>query len=245
MRAGLRRLIALHLGADLRRLRKGLPGLDRLRLQYAKAPKLRTGDDKADKDEDIADELTALILDRTFVIGQPPLRDQAGFLERLDMQRPRLASVANEVCALAGDILARYQGLRRRLSSTTQINWIGSVQDIQAQLDRLVFRGFLQTVPYEHLQDYPRYLRAVEYRLERLGHAAAKDQQWMREMADLQQRWSERHAAARAAGRHDPRLEEIRWMLEELRVSLFAQQLGTAYPVSVKRIQTRWRDLGL
>ena len=251
MRAGLRRLIALHLGADLRRLRKGLPGLDRLRLQYAKAPKRRTGDDKADKadkagkDEDIADELTALILDLTFVIGQPPLRDQAAFLERLDTQRPRLASVANEVCALANDILARYQGLRRRLSSTTQINWIGSVQDIQAQLDRLVFRGFMQTVPYEHLQDYPRYLHAVEYRLERLGHAAAKDQQWMREMAELQRRWSERHAAARAAGRHDPRLEEIRWMLEELRVSLFAQQLGTAYPVSVKRIQTRWRDLGL
>ena len=67
----------------------------------------------------------------------------------------------------------------------------------------------------------------------------------MREMAPLQQKWQERAAAAREAGRRDPRLEEIRWMLEELRVSLFAQQIGTAYPVSVKRIEARWKELGL
>ena len=78
-----------------------------------------------------------------------------------------------------------------------------------------------------------------------LAHAAGKDQQWMLEMAPLQKKWRERAAAAREAGRRDLRLEEIRWMLEELRVSLFAQQLGTAYPVSVKRIETRWRELGL
>jgi ATP-dependent helicase HrpA len=64
-------------------------------------------------------------------------------------------------------------------------------------------------------------------------------------MGPLQKKWRERCAAAREAGRRNPRLEEIRWMLEELRVSLFAQQLGTAYPVSVKRIETRWRELGL
>jgi ATP-dependent helicase HrpA len=67
----------------------------------------------------------------------------------------------------------------------------------------------------------------------------------MSEMAPLLSKWSERTAAARAAGRRDPRLDEVRWMLEELRVSLFAQQLGTAYPVSVKRIEARWRELGL
>jgi ATP-dependent helicase HrpA len=67
----------------------------------------------------------------------------------------------------------------------------------------------------------------------------------MAEMAEIQSRWRERVRAAEAAGRQDPRLEEIRWMLEELRVSIFAQQIGTAHPISVKRIQTRWRELGL
>jgi ATP-dependent helicase HrpA len=67
----------------------------------------------------------------------------------------------------------------------------------------------------------------------------------MEEMAPLLRKWKDRLRATREAGRRDPRLAEIRWMLEELRVSLFAQQLGTAYPVSVKRIEARWAELGL
>jgi ATP-dependent helicase HrpA len=85
----------------------------------------------------------------------------------------------------------------------------------------------------------------MEQRLERLAHAPSRDQQWLREMAELQTRWRERADAATAAGRDDPRLEEIHWLIEELRVALFAQQLGTPAPVSVKRIQARWRELGL
>ena len=119
------------------------------------------------------------------------------------------------------------------------------MQDVRDQLDGLVFRGFLGQVPYERLKDYPRYLRAREQRLDRLFHAAARDRERMAEAALPARRWAERAAAMRAAGRRDPRLEEIRWMIEELRVSLFAQQLGTAYPVSVKRIEGRWKELGL
>jgi ATP-dependent helicase HrpA len=152
---------------------------------------------------------------------------------------------AQEVCALATQILDAYQTLRQRLAAITQVNWLPSVADIRAQLDRLVYRGFLQSVPYVHLKDYPRYLRAMGERTERLLHAAARDRERMVELAPLESRWKERQSAAASAGRRDPRLDEIRWMLEELRVSLFAQQLGTAYPVSVKRIEVRWRELGL
>ena len=153
--------------------------------------------------------------------------------------------VARDVCSLAERILTWYQAIRRRLSDITQINWMTSVMDMTQHLDSLVFRGFLQRVPYRHLKDYPRFLKALDSRAEKLSHAAGKDQQRMREMAALQKKWCERSAAAREAGRHDARLEEIRWMLEELRISLFAQQVGTAYPVSVKRIEGRWRELGL
>jgi ATP-dependent helicase HrpA len=243
MRAGLRRLLMLHLGPDLRSLRRSLPGLDRMRLQYAKAPKPQG---EADSDfPDLADELLALILDLTFLEDRPPIRDRETFAERLEKNRPRLMSRANEVCRLAERILSRYQAIRKRIAGITQSNWMPSLLDMREHLDSLVFRGFLQQIPYEHLQDYPRFLKGLEVRAEKLAHAAGKDQQWMRELAPLQKKWRERSAAAREAGRSDPRLEEIRWVLEELRVSLFAQQLGTAYPVSAKRIETRWRELGL
>jgi ATP-dependent helicase HrpA len=252
MRGGLRRLFMLHLGADLRTLKKGLPGLDRMRLQYAKAPRPAAGEGatgivvrEGGREPDLADELIALILDLTFVEGLDPIRGQAAFEQRLAGRRGRLMSVAREVCALATQILDAYQTLRQRLAAIAQVTWLASVADMRTQLDRLVYRGFLQAVPYAHLKDYPRYLRAMAERIERLLHAAARDRERMAELAPLELRWRERQSAAASAGRRDPRLDEIRWMLEELRVSLFAQQLGTAYPVSVKRIESRWRELGL
>jgi ATP-dependent helicase HrpA len=255
MRAGLRRLIMLTLGQDMRYLQRNLPGLDRMRLQYAKAPEPpseaptgaweRKGGGKTGAPQDLADELTALIVDLTFTEGQPPIRDQAAFEARLTACKGRLMPTANEVCDLASRILDAYQGLRKRLAGITQINWMPSVLDLRAQLDALVFRGFLQQVPFARLKEYPRYLRAAEQRTEKLFHAAGRDQQRLAELKPLLEQLAERQAAARAAERDDPRLDEIRWMLEELRVSLFAQQLGTAYPVSVKRVQARWRELGL
>jgi ATP-dependent helicase HrpA len=256
-RAGIRRLIMLSLAPDLRYLRRNLSGLDRMRLQYAKAPVPagERGNDhsralgerggRAAKPLDLADELIALAIDLTFTEGQPPIRDQASFEQRLAASKGHLIETANRVCALAVEILDGYQRLRRRLAGITQVNWMASVLDLQAQLDGLIFRGFLQQVPYGQLKHYPRYLKAADQRAEKLAHAAGRDQERLRELEPLLERWRERHALATREGRHDPRLTEIRWMLEELRVSLFAQQLGTAYPVSIKRIERRWRELGL
>ena len=74
---------------------------------------------------------------------------------------------------------------------------------------------------------------------------AARDQQRLAELAGLDRQWRERHRELAGRGQHDLRLDEIRWLLEELRVSLFAQELKTAYPVSLKRIDRRWKELGL
>ena len=253
-RAGLRRLFALALGPLLRPIRQALQDLDRLRLQYAKAPpgpetptpSARAGESATSaRPPDLADELMALILDRAFLDERPPIRRQADFAARLAAGQERLQDTAAEVARLAGEVLAAYQGLRRRLAAVTQVNWQPTVTDIRAQLDALVFRGFLQQVPYAQLRHYPRYLKAAEQRLGKLAHAAARDREQMTAMAEQLARWRERTAAARATGRDDPRLEEIRWLLEELRVSFFAQSLGTACPVSLKRIEARWRELGL
>jgi ATP-dependent helicase HrpA len=291
-RDGLRRLLMLHLSAELRQLRKQLTDLERMRLLYAKAPVVSSNPNRpisnppnppfskggfdvsfskdgfsssppfekggqggilptvggraiSNAGKDLSDDLLALIFDLTFTEDRPPLRTQADFEQRLTERKTQLLPTTTEVCKLIGGILATYHALRKQLAASTQSNWLPSVLDLRAQLDGLIFRGFLLRIPFGQLKHYPRYLKAMEQRLERLAHAPSRDQQWLREMAELQTRWRERMDAATAAGRDDPRLEEIRWLIEELRVALFAQQLGTVGTVSVKRIQARWRELGL
>ena len=134
---------------------------------------------------------------------------------------------------------------RAELASITQPNWKASVEDMRHQLDRLVFKGFVHDIDWEHLQQLPRYLKGIAVRIDKLRSAAARDQQQMLEIDPLVAAWTDRQREAERRGVVDERLEEIRWLLEELRVSLFAQQLGTPTPVSVKRIEARWRELGL
>jgi len=237
--AGLRRLIMLKLARDIRYLRKNLPNLAQMRLQYAKAA---AGGGEAG---DLADQLVALIVDLTFLVDRPDIRCRAAFEERITQRKGELMGQANAACGRVAEILAAYQQVRKRLAGITQINWLTSLNDMREQLDGLVYQGFLQQVPYAHLADYPRYLRALATRIDKLGHAAARDRQLLTELRPLYEEWRARQQQVQARGQSDPRLEEIRWMLEEWRVSLFAQQLGTAYPVSAKRIRARWRELGL
>jgi len=237
--AGLRRLIMLKLAKEIRYLRKNLPGLAQMKLQYAKA----AAADKAAGD--LADQLVALIVDLTFLVDRPEIRSQAAFAERVESCKGELMNQANQACQLAAEVLAAYQQVRKRLAGITQINWLASLNDMREQLDGLVYQGFLQQVPYDQLRQYPRYLKALASRIDKLAHAATRDQQQLNELRPLYDDWQARDAQVRAKGQADPRLDEIRWMLEEWRVSLFAQELKTAYPVSAKRIKKRWQELGL
>jgi len=236
--AGLRRLIMLSLAKEIRYLRKNLPGLAQMKLQYAKA----AGDKTAG---DLADQLVALIVDLTFLVDRPEIRTQTAFVERVESCKGELMIQANQACRLAGEVLSAYQQVRKRLAGITQINWLASLNDMREQLDGLVYQGFLQQVPYQQLSQYPRYLKALASRVDKLAHSATRDQQQLNELRPLYDAWHARAEQVRAKGQADPRLDEIRWMLEEWRVSLFAQELKTAYPVSAKRIKKRWQELGL
>lgn len=243
-RAGLRRLFMLAMPKDMRQLRKQLPGLQQMRLQYTKAAKPSISAN-AKRKPDLEAQLLALIIDRTFLLDHPDIRDREHFEERLQQHRGEMFSRGDEVCTLAGEILQLYQQRRKTLSGITQINWLASTQDMQGQLDRLVYQGFLQQIPWQQLQQYPRYLQALGLRLEKLRTSATRDQQRLRELQAVHDDWLQRWRVANEKAVVDQRLEEIRWMLEELRVSLFAQELKTAYSVSAKRIRKRWRELGL
>jgi ATP-dependent helicase HrpA len=240
---GVRRLLMLKMPKEMRYLRKNLNQLDRMRLLYAKVPVLEN-DQKGADPRDLEDELVSFIVDRTFLNQLPEIRERKCFAERLNSRRGGLMQQANRSCEQLLEILQLSHQSRKAISAITQVNWMSSVVDMRHQLGRLVYRGFLQYVPDERLRDYPRYLKGILKRVEKLSHAAARDQQRMREMAQLQQRWEQWDLQCEQSGRADDRIEEIRWGLEELRISLFAQELGTACPISVKRLQKRIKEMG-
>ncbi len=243
-RAGLRRLVVLRLGRELRALKRDLGDLRTLQLWYARAADAPPGL-PLDVPPTLVDELIGLIVERAFLEGRETVRDPAAFEACVREGRPRLEGVAAEVLALATEILRRYHEARARLAGRIPPAWLPSAQDARAHLDRLVYRGFLLAVPWERLGHYPRYLTAIGRRLERLGQGALRDRDRLAELAGVERDWLDRQARARGDGHPDPRLDEIRWLLEELRVSLFAQELKTAVPVSIQRIERRWRELGL
>ncbi len=244
MKAGLRNLIMLQLAQEIRYLRRNLPELRMMHLQYAKVAVAPEGL-VTDLQKSLESELVSLIVDRTFIEGLPPIRTEEQFTQCIAAQQGQLMAVANESCKLVGRILDEYQKARKALSGNMPINLIPMISDMQQQLNRLMFKGVLQSTPWQNLQHFPRYLKAIILRREKLGHAAGRDLQRMREMQQLYSCWQEKDQSIRKAGRLDARVEELRWSFEELRVSLFAQELKTPAPISLKRIEKRWKDLGL
>lgn len=240
-RRGLLRLVKLRLPKDVRYLRRNLPGLDKMRLMYAKVPQR---DKKSAAAEELQQVLVDWILMRVFINGSD-VRSRGEFDRLVQEGKAQLMSVASESCQLLSALLEQYQQLRKAIDNITQMNWMLSIKDIRQQLDGLVYQGFLDSMTPERLRDYQRYLKAISLRLDKLAHAAARDQQLLRQMSDIQQRWQERQDITEKKGRVDERLEDIRWMLQELRISLFAQEVKTAHPVSIKRIEKRWKELGL
>jgi len=115
------------------------------------------------------------------------------------------------------------------------------VDDVQAQLQRLIPKQFVATTPWAQLQHLPRYLKGITLRLDKLRADPARDTQRLGELRPVEQRYW--RALAERKGAVDARLTEYRWLLEELRVSLFAQELRTPQPVSVKRLDKAWEQL--
>ena len=98
-------------------------------------------------------------------------------------------------------------------------------------------------MPAQCLQEYPRYLKGIEQRLDKLGSQLQKDRVWTLELTGYQQQYRDRLDKHQKEGKYDPALQLYRWMLEEYRVSLFAQQLGTKMPVSDKRLSRQWAEV--
>ncbi len=236
-RAGLRRLFALQIRDALKYLEKNLPGLQAMGVAYMNVGKTDSGGGGGTLDE-LKNQILDLALDRAFLTDPLPT-DGAAFKARVDEGRGRLTLIANEIARQAGVILTEYAAAARKLKDSKPPADVAA--DVQQQLQRLVPKTFLSSTPYAQLQHFPRYLKAVQLRLDKLRSDPARDAAKFAELRLQDQRFW--RLVAERKGVQDARLQEVRWLLEELRVSFFAQELRTPQPVSVKRIDKAWAQL--
>ncbi len=229
--AGLRRLFMLQLKEQVKYIEKNLPNFMALALQFSPF-----GDSA-----ELRRQLVEATFDRACLL--PPLpRDAASFVKRREEGRSRVNLIAQEMARLVGGILAEYQLLTKKLKEA-QRGFPEAVKDIQEQMARLLPRRFIAGSPFERLQHFPRYVKAAVLRLEKLRADPSREGRGMGELLPLQTLYLRALSAVRKSGTSDDKLEQFGWLLEELRVQLFAQELRTPMPVSAKRLQKMWEGM--
>ena len=157
--------------------------------------------------------------------------------------RAELIPVAEKLGARVLEILKLWHGLQKRFKGRIDLSHAIAMNDVRTQLDNLVFRGFVREVPAQWLDQYPRYFNAIAQRLDKLPGQVQRDRVWTDVLQGFWQQYQSLSQRYRVEGREDERLDQWRWMLEEYRVSLFAQQLGTRMPVSDKRLKKHWQEI--
>jgi ATP-dependent helicase HrpA len=227
-RIGLRRLFALQLKEQVKFLEKNIPGLQQMGMQF-----MALG-----SQEELREQIVQTALERAFL--QNPLPTNSGeFNKRRDEGKARLNLLANEIARLAAQILAEFYSLPKKLQALKAHK--DAANDMQSQLQTLVSKHFISENDFSQLAHFPRYLKAITVRMDKLRADPERDKKLMAEWNSVAQAWQ--RTPRRSGADADPKLLEFRWLLEELRVSLYAQELRTPMPVSAKRLQKVWESL--
>lgn len=232
-RAGVRRLFMVQLAEEVKHLSRRLPRIEQLCLYFKP---LGNGDDlRRDLIDAIADRATGELSD---------VRTQDQFIAHAQVGWKRLSVAAAQLTDLAWAALSEYHAVERGLSREFPPLLLESVRDMRDQLSHLMPARFLKTTPMDWLPHLPRFLKAIQVRLAKLLSAGlSRDQA---NLPEVQTRWRayiEREWQHRRENIVDPELQSYRWMLEEWRISLFAQELKTSIPISAKRLDAQWEKV--
>ncbi|MDO8349550.1 MAG: DUF3418 domain-containing protein, partial [Gallionella sp.] len=219
-RGGLRRLFMLLLKEQVKYLEKNLPEAQRLGMLFM----------PFGTQQELHQQILAMAFDRA-CLNDPLPTTETEFTARAKEAKNRLLLIAQELARLVLGVLTEHQALQKSLPQLKAHHQ--AHQDIRAQLEFLLHGGFIRDTPYERLQHVPRYLKAINLRIEKLRANPARDAQCMVQLQPLLQALQK----FRQAQQRDPRVDEFAWLLQELRVSLFAQELKTPVIVSVKRLE--------
>ena len=231
-RAGVVRLLRIALKQSLSSYEKGGAGFAQAALQLKTA---------IPTDRLLADVLAA-ICDRAFIGDDPLPRFEKAFAEQVRRARTRLPAVAEGAFRLLATIAAAHYALGQRIGKMPAM-YSRAVAEVRRRRDALVYPGFVQATPWAQLTHLPRYLTALDHRLAKLPQNAERDARHSAVVEGFWERYRERREAERAVGADLRSLEAFRWSLEELAVSLFAQELKTPVPVSAKRLEKAWAEL--
>ncbi|WP_081485813.1 ATP-dependent RNA helicase HrpA [Thiothrix nivea] len=223
---GVLRLFLLALPTEAKDLPKHVPQMQTLCLHYA-----ATG-----KCEELKESITRYVFRQVFA-DYLTIRKQDSFAYALAECRKQIFPQTQETARLLTPTLAMYHDLRKQLKGKVQPVWLEALNDISEQLGQLVHPGFLDAISPEELRHFPRYLKGIQRRLQKLAENPAKDRGLRVQVQPYWDKWKEQQKK----GGGNPALYEYRWLLEEFRVSLFAQELGTARPVSAKRLDELWK----
>ncbi|MDP2246832.1 MAG: ATP-dependent RNA helicase HrpA, partial [Nitrosomonadales bacterium] len=232
-RAGVRCLMRFELKEQMKQLEKGLPSFNQyaLPLRHLVTP------------DALREDMLTAIADRAF-IGEDELpRTNAEFMALKARARTRLPAVVEASARLAQSISTEYQDLMQKLNSLpTPMARVK--KEVETQLAALLPPKFFTSTPWERLQHLPRYLKALKLRLDKYPSSIERDTRHAQAVSQLWQQWYERIESKRKAGEDiEPNLVDFRWLIEELRVSLFAQELKTPFPVSAKRLDKIWLEI--
>ncbi|MFJ5190247.1 ATP-dependent RNA helicase HrpA [Pseudomonas fulva] len=230
-RRALQRLLLQQLAEPAKFLRGKLPGLTELGLLYRDMGRV----------DALVEDILLASLDSCILDGESVLpREGAALAALAERKRGSWAEHAERLARQTLEVLKLWHGLQKRFKGKIDLSQAVALNDIKQQLGNLVYPGFVRETPAVWFKELPRYLRAIELRLEKLGSQVQKDRVWSGELANLWAQYKARADKHAQEGKRDEQLALYRWWLEEYRVSLFAQQLGTKVPISDKRLSKQW-----
>ncbi|MGO2580749.1 MAG: DUF3418 domain-containing protein, partial [Halomonas sp.] len=210
---------------------KQLPGVEKCALLFAKV-----GSKQA-----LVDDLLLAVFSQ--VVAQHPLPRSAGELsQRLNDTQHQLVNAASTLLLRVEAALKGHLAVSKLLKGKLNFALALVYSDVSAQMQRLVYTGFIRNAG-EWLEEYPRYTEAALIRLEKAARERGRDQMMMHDVQALEARFDARRKSEQRGQVEDPELVAFGWWLQELRVSLFAQQLGTKMAVSMKRLEKRWQEI--
>ncbi len=230
MHYGLRRLFMLQLQQQAKYLHKSLPEIKTICLHYAPVGQC----------EDLKQDIINAVFDQAFLSDGHFINTKEEFNACLEKGSNKLIDITNRICLLVNDCLQSFHQTRKQLNGRIPPTWLQVSQDIKGQLNELIYPGFISETPLDWLEQYPRYLNAIERRLEKLQHAPDKDRKLAQEITPL---WKNYLDYIEHHDDYTAEILEYRWLVEELRVSLFAQELKTLKPVSVQRLEKLWKEI--
>ncbi|OOF42911.1 ATP-dependent RNA helicase HrpA [Rodentibacter rarus] len=226
MQQGLRRLLLLNVPSPIKYLHEKLPNKAKLGLYFTPFGRVL----------DLIDDCIACAVDKLITDFGGFVWSEEGFEKLRDVVRENLNEVTVDIAQKVEQILTFSHGLNQRLKGKMDFTMAFALSDIKSQLSGLVYQGFVQKSGYSRLPDLLRYLQAIDKRIDKLAQDVNRDRAAMLRVEQVQQAYQQLLAKLPKSKPISDEVAEIRYMIEELRVSLFAQQLGTKYQVSDKRI---------